>query len=86
MTRKAIPNTCDSCQNEVPTNEMSYTAQFSQKQPYGQGKKGEFVSSTNKADFCKKCFLKICEGNFTVKWKHMKQQADKTWLEVEQIT
>ena len=50
---------------------MSYSAQFSQKQPYGEGTKGKFVSSTNKADYCKKCFLETQQGNFKVKWKTM---------------
>ncbi len=81
MTRKATPNTCDLCQSEMDPSLMSYTAQFNQKQPYGKGKKGEFVSSNNKADVCKTCFLKFTEGNFSISWKHMKQDKDGNWGE-----
>ncbi len=86
MTRKTTPNICDFCQDEIPHDEMSYTVQFNQKQPFGQGTKGEFVSSTNRADLCKRDFLKFQEGNFKVKWKHMKQQADKSWKEIDPQT
>ena len=79
MTRPPTPNICDLCQSEIPRDQMSYTIQFSQKQPFGQGTKGKFVSSINKADLCKKDFLKFCEGNYTVEWKTMTQQADKSW-------
>ncbi len=79
MTRKATPNICDLCQQEIALDEMSYTVQFSQKQPYGQGTKGKFVSSSNKADLCKKDFLKFCEGNYTVAWKTMVQNPAGKW-------
>lgn len=84
MTRPPTPNICDLCQGEIPTSEMSYTVQFSQKQPYGKGTKGKFVSSRNKADLCKKDFLKFCEGNYTIDWKTMVQNADGNWEEKEE--
>jgi len=83
MTRPHIDQTCDLCQNSVNSDEMSYTCQFSQRQPYTHGAtKGKFVSSINKADLCKKCFLKFCEGNYSVKWKTMKKIGD-SWQEVD---
>ena len=83
MTRPHISNTCDLCQNEIESDEMSYKTQFNQIQPYTSGStKGKFVSSTNKADLCKKCFLKFCEGNFSVKWKTMQKIGD-SWQEVD---
>ena len=39
MTRPPTPNSCDICQEEIDPSQMSYTAQFSQKQPYRQGLK-----------------------------------------------
>lgn len=79
MTRKVTPNICDLCQGEIPIDQMSYTVQFSQKQPYGKGTKGKFVSSSNKADLCKADFMKFCEGNYTVEWKTMAQDKDGKW-------
>lgn len=81
MTRKATPNICDLCQKEIALDQMSYTVQFSQKQPFGEGTKGKFVSSKNKADLCKEDFLKFTSGNFKVEWKTMVQQADNSWKE-----
>ena len=81
MTRDPTPNQCDVCANDIDPNMMSYTAQFSQKQPYGEGTKGKFVSSINKADYCKSCFLKVCENNFKVKWKPMiKDKITDKWV------
>ena len=84
MTRPKTPNQCDICTEDIDPNMMSYTAQFSQKQPYGEGTKGKFVSSTNKADYCKKCFLETQHGNFKVKWKTMiKDKVTDKWIEVD---
>ncbi len=80
MTRKATPNICDLCQKDIPTDQMSYTVQFSQKQPYGKGKKGVIVSSTNRADLCKGCTMKFTEGNYTLEWNIIEQQEDKSWI------
>ncbi len=84
MTRAKTPNICDNCQQEMPTDQMSYTAQFSQRQPYGKGKKGQIVSSTTRADFCKKCFNKFCEGNYSTTWTVIEQQADKSWKKLDE--
>jgi hypothetical protein len=70
------------CQEEIDSSQMSYSAQFSQKQPYGEGLKGKFVSSSNKADFCGNCFRKVCLGNFNVRWKTM-QKIDDKWQEID---
>tara|TARA_R110000751_G_scaffold45615_1_gene103366 strand:+ start:373 stop:651 length:279 start_codon:yes stop_codon:yes gene_type:complete len=84
MTRKPTPNQCDICTEDIDPSQMSYSAQFSQKQPYGEGTKGKFVSSTNKADYCKKCFLETQQGNFKVKWKTMmKDKITDKWIEVD---
>jgi len=84
MTKARTPQICDFCSKEIDSELMSYTVQFNQRQPYGKGQKGEFVSSKNKADMCKSCFTKVVEkSEFKIQWKHMKQQADKTWAEVE---
>ena len=84
MTRPPTPNSCDICTEEIDPSQMSYTAQFSQKQPYGQGTKGKFVSSNNKADYCKSCFLKTQNGNYKVQWKTMiKDEKSGTWITVD---
>ena len=84
MTRPPTPNSCDICQEEIDPSQMSYTAQFSQKQPYGQGLKGKFVSSNNKADYCKSCFLKTQNGNYKVQWKTMmKDEKTDKWITVD---
>ena len=84
MTRKPTPNQCDICNEDIDPSQMSYQAQFSQRQPYGSGIKNRFVSSLNRCDFCKKCFLKTQEGNFTVKWKILEKQKETgEWLEVD---
>ena len=84
MTRPKIENTCDLCQNSMDNSEMSYTVSFNQKQPYGSGMKNKFVSSTNKADLCKKCLILFGKGNYEIRWKTMEKQKDGTWKEIDQ--
>tara|TARA_R110002110_G_scaffold358718_1_gene568044 strand:+ start:157 stop:426 length:270 start_codon:yes stop_codon:yes gene_type:complete len=87
MTRAPTPNVCDICNQDIASDQMSYTAQFSQKQPYGEGTKGKFVSSINKADYCKACFLETQHGNFKVKWKTMaKDEKLGSWITLDPQT
>ena len=80
MTRATTPNTCDFCKKEMNPDEMSYTVQFSQKQPYGKGIKGKIVSSKNRADMCKTDFQELMEGsNYKLEWEAIVKQDDGTW-------
>ena len=84
MTRPHISNSCDSCNQEIPSDQMSYSAQFSQKQPYSGKTNGKFVTSLNRCDLCKSCFLALNENNFKVKWKTMmKDKISDKWVEVD---
>ena len=60
---------------------MSYSASFTQKQPYGSGIKNRFVSSTNKASLCKKCMLSF-GGNFKIRWVTREKNNEGKWLEI----
>ncbi len=85
MTRARSENPCDfrisqkgehNCGNEV----MNYSVQFSQRMPFGKGIKGKIISSKNRADMCKACFLESVKGsNYKVEWEAIVQQPDKSW-------
>jgi hypothetical protein len=85
MTRARSENPCDfrisnSKEHNCKVDEMNYSIQFSQKAVYGLGKKGTIVSSKNRADMCKACFLKAVENsNYKIEWEAIVKQADNTW-------
>ena len=81
MTRAQINDTCDLCQSEIDSSEMSYNASFTQKQPFGSGIKNRFVSSQNKASLCKKCMLSF-GGNYKIRWVTREKQGEK-WIEID---
>ena len=82
MTRLRVENSCDSCNGSIPEDEMSYSAQFSQKQPYSGSTGSKFVTSVNRCDLCKACFLDLNKNNFKVRWKTMhKDKLSGKWIE-----
>ena len=84
MTRPQSLNQCDICMEDIPSDQMSYQASFSQKQPFGEGTKGKFTTSASKCDYCKKCFLETQHGNYKVKWiTKIKDKVTDKWVTLD---